>query len=118
MPFILKHSVSIWRIEEGTVSTKLLPSVRTQILYQIKTGKLEADRIVFTRESEQEFNRIKPVISGIIWDEKEASAVISGKLYREGDPYKGIAVTRINKDSVDVVFAYKGKNFYYRLFCE
>jgi hypothetical protein len=70
---------------------------------------------IIQQEALEDFKRRQIKLEGIIWDEVKPLAILDGNSFEVNDPYKGIRVHKIEKRRVNVIFEFKGREFYYTL---
>ncbi|MFH1707316.1 MAG: hypothetical protein ABIF71_05300 [Planctomycetota bacterium] len=112
--------------EEGL---KIITEIQAQTggVVMVPPRELETKRQEFERwkraalegiiqmEALEDFQKRQIKLQGIIWDEVDPIAILDGTGLRQGEPYRGVQVEKIENGRVNVIFKYKQREFTFTL---
>ena len=115
----------IFHCEEGIKAVEEIGSRKELLIINpnlLKTYKVDFERWksaaqegIIQQEALEDFKRRQIRLEGIIWDEVKPLAILDGNSFEINDPYKGIRIHQIEQKRVNIIFEFKGREFYYTL---
>jgi hypothetical protein len=82
---------------------------------EFERWKLAAEEGIIQVEALDDFKKRQIKLQGIIWDEVDPVAILDGTGLRQGEPYRGVQIEKIENSRVYVVFKYKQREFTFTL---
>lgn len=82
---------------------------------KFRRWKDAAEEGIIRTEALEDFRKRGIVLQGIMWDEEQPIAILNGISVKEGDPFNLILIDQIRQRTVNVIFRFKEREFYYTL---
>ena len=82
---------------------------------EFERWKHAAQEGIIQMEALDDFKKRQIKLQGIIWDELDPIAILDGTGLKQGEPYRGVLIDKIEKGRVNVIFKFKQREFTYTL---
>jgi hypothetical protein len=105
-------------VEEMEGKTKFRTLTQQQLkdyAREFKRWEFAAREGIIQKEALEDFKKRNITLQGIIWDDSEPVCILDGNAFTEKSPYMGVMIDKIGKRSVNVIFKFKEREFYYTL---